>query len=78
MENQNQESKMPEVISKDDMEKRKIAECTIKDKTFVITVDKKIFRKCDDGSYKECSEDDEETSFLRKYTAPPKSLDIDR
>lgn len=75
---ENKESKMPEVISEDDIGKRKIAECTIKDRIFVITVDKKIFKKCEDGNYKECSEEDEETGFLRKYTKPPKSLDIDR
>lgn len=75
---ENQGNEIPEIISAEDMEKRKIAECTIKNRNFVITADKKIFEKCEDGNYKECSEDDEETSFLRKYTAPPKSLDIDR
>ena len=54
-----------------------ITECTINGRTFVITTDKKIYEKNKDNNYRECSKDDEETAFLRKYTEPPKSLDID-
>lgn len=54
-----------------------IAECTINNRTFVITADKKIYEKNENNQYRECSEDDKETEFLRRYTKEPKSLDID-
>lgn len=54
-----------------------IAECTINERTFVITADKKIFERDKNNQYKECSENDKETEFLKKYIKPPKSLDID-
>lgn len=53
-----------------------IAECTINDRTFVITVDKKIFERTK-GEYIECHEKDIDIDILRKYIKPPKSLDID-
>lgn len=59
------------------IEETVIAECSIKGRNFVITVDKKIYEKDSDGNYKECLPDDPETNFLKKYTEPPKSLDID-
>lgn len=54
-----------------------ITECTIKGRTFVITTDKKIYEKCEDNKYRKCSKDDKETEFLKRYTQPPESLDID-
>lgn len=51
--------------------------CDINNRTFIITTDKKIFEKNKDGEYRECTENDKETVFLRKYTAPPRSLDIE-
>ncbi len=61
-----------------DIEDSVIAECSIKGRKFVITVDKKIYEKNANGKYKECLEDDPETNFLKKYTEPPKSLDVER
>lgn len=54
-----------------------ITECTINERTFVITADKKIYERDKNNNYRECSKDDKETAFLRRYTEPPKSLDID-
>ena len=42
---------------------------------FIITSGRKIFEAVD-GKYKECTADDEETAFLKKYTAPAKVDDI--
>lgn len=53
-----------------------IAECTINNRTFVITADKRIYEKVG-NKYTKCSENDKETEFLKKYIQPPKSLDID-
>lgn len=50
-------------------------ECEINGRTFIITASKKIFEKVE-GSYRECTEKDEETQFLSKYLKPPKSLDV--
>lgn len=66
-----------ELKSKDENELDIITECTINDRTFVITADKKIYEKDRNNKYKEYSEDNEETAFLKKYTEPPKSLDIE-
>lgn len=73
-----EKSKENELDSKNDFEDSIIAECEIKGRNFVITVDKKIFEKDKDGNYKEYLEDDPETAFLKKYVKPPKSLDIER
>lgn len=54
-----------------------ITECTIKGRTFVITTDKNIYEKNKDNKYCRCSKDDKETEFLKRYTQPPESLDID-
>ncbi len=72
------ENEVPQKLDSESLKKIAIAECTIKDRNFVITTDKKIFVKCEDGSYEECLEDDEDVSILRRYTKPPKSLDIER
>ncbi len=61
-----------------DIEDSVIAECSIKGRKFVITVDKKIYEKASDGRYKECLENNPETYFLKKYTEPPKSLDVEK
>lgn len=58
-------------------EKHVIAmECNISDRKFIITNGRKIFEMID-GKYKECTQDDEETAFLKKYTAPAKAVDIE-
>ena len=36
-----------------------------------------IYEKSENNQYRECSEDDKETEFLRRYTKEPKSLDVD-
>lgn len=54
-----------------------ISECTINDRTFVITVDKKIFERTKKGDYIECHEKDVNIDILRKYINLPKSLDIE-
>lgn len=64
-------------VSENNQDLNIIAECTVNNRTFVITADKKIYEKNSNNEYRECSEDDKETEFLRKYTREPKSLDID-
>lgn len=54
-----------------------IAECTIGNRIFAITVNKQIYEK-KNGTYIKCTEDSKETAFLKKYTKPPKSLDVER
>lgn len=57
-------------------EKQVVAmECDINGRKFIITSGRKIFEAVD-GKYKECTADDEETAFLKKYTAPAKVDDI--
>ncbi len=56
----------------------KIAECKIKNRSFIITVDKKILEKSKEGIYKECIETDTVTEILKRYTQTPKSLDVER
>lgn len=51
-------------------------ECNISDRKFIITNGRKIFEIVD-GHYKECTQDDEETVFLKKYTAPARAVDIE-
>lgn len=51
-------------------------ECEINGRKFIITTGRKIFEKNED-SYRECTQEDKETEFLAKYTAPAKSLDIE-
>ncbi len=68
----------PQILNSEEVKNVTIAECTIRNRNFVITVDKRIFEKCKDGSYKECLKYDEDTNALRKFTEPPKSLDIER
>ena len=58
-------------------EKHVIAiECNISDRKFIITNGRKIFEMID-GKYKESTQDDEETAFLKKYTAPARATDIE-
>ena len=52
-------------------------ECEISGRKFYITTERKIFEKKIDETYKECTEEDEVTKFLAKYTKPSKSLDIE-
>lgn len=52
-------------------------ECEIRGRKFIITTDKKIFEKDENGSIKVCTQSDEETKFLSKYLEEPKSLDIE-
>lgn len=59
-----------------EIEKLIIAKCVIKNKTFVITADKKIFEKTVDGKYIECDKNDVDIDILKKYIEPPKGLDI--
>ena len=61
-----------------DIEKSIIAECTIQGKKVIITSDKKIYEKSENGNYIECLDNNHEINLLRKYAQPPKSLDIDR
>lgn len=61
-----------------DIEKSIIAECTIRGKKIIITSDKRIYEKSEKGNYIECLDNNPEINLLRKYTKPPKSLDIDR
>ena len=49
----------------------------IRGRKFIITTDKKIFEKDENGSIKVCTQSDEETKFLSKYLEEPKSLDIE-
>lgn len=58
-------------------EKQVVAmECDINGRKFIITSGRKIFEAVE-GKYRECTADDEETAFLKKYTAPAKVDDID-
>lgn len=51
--------------------------CEINGRKFIITNSRKIFEDLE-GQFKECTADDEETAFLKKYTAPStKSMDIE-
>lgn len=54
-----------------------VLECLIRERKFIITSDKKIFEKDEEGNVKECTTKDEETEFLSKYLKEPKSLDIE-
>ncbi len=67
---------MEDIVEKSENELMIIANCTIKGRKFVITVDKKVYVKGKDNKYREYSNYDEKTEFLKKYTKEPKSLDI--
>ena len=59
------------------MDEKKIAlELNIHNRNFVITVDKKVFEKDENGEFYECSSEDKDVQALNKYLKPPKSLDI--
>ncbi len=53
-----------------------IAKCTIKNRNFAITQDKKIVEEIN-GEYVEVLEDDLDIQTLKKYTKEPESLDIE-
>lgn len=53
-----------------------IAKCTIKNREFAISVDRKILEKVNE-KYIEVSEDDVDAISLKKYAQAPKSLDIE-
>lgn len=60
-----------------EIDEKKIAlELNINNRNFVITVDKKVFEKDENGKLYECLEKDTDVQLLSKYLKPPKSLDI--
>lgn len=65
-------------LDNNEKEYSKIAGCIIKNRNFIITVDKKIFEEDKDGNYRECTETEIITEILKKYTQSPKSLDVER
>lgn len=59
------------------MDKKEIAlQLEINHRNFVITVDKRVFEKVENGKWQECSKEDKDVQALNKYLKPPKSLDI--
>lgn len=59
------------------MDEKKIAlQLKINNRNFMITVDKKVFEKKENGGWQECSKEDEDVRSLNKYLKSPKSLDI--
>lgn len=48
----------------------------INNRNFVVTIDKKIFEKIEDGKYIECSKKDEDVKKIREHLKTSKSLDI--
>lgn len=54
------------------------SELEIRGRNFIIATNRKVFEKSADGTYHECTEKDDVTSFLAKCSRPSsKSLDID-
>lgn len=59
------------------IDEKKIAlELNINHRNFVITVDKKVYEKDENGKLQECLEEDKDVQLLSKYLKPPKSLDV--
>lgn len=64
-------------MKKIEIDERKIAlQVTINHRNFVITIDKKVFEKDENGKFHKCSRWDREAQALKPYLKPPKSLDI--
>lgn len=60
-----------------DIDEKKIAlQLKINQRDFIITVDKKIFEKDENGKLHQCSKNDKDVQALDKYLKPPKSLDV--
>ncbi len=72
------EKNSKKIIDTNGKEHISVAKCELNNRFFVITVDKKIFEKDNEGNFKECLENDDTIILLKEYIKSPKSLDINR